>query len=260
MATKYLGGEFDIHGGGLDLKFPHHENEIAQAHAAGDGFARYWMHNGWVTMAGEKMSKSLGNVLSVPELLKQVRPIELRYYLGSANYRSMVEYSPEALQDAAAGLRRVEKFVRAVADLAGADATEPTTVTDEFANAMNDDLGVPAALAAIHGAVREGNGLLAKAAKDADAQQQIATIAGQVRAMMGVLGVDPLDPKWNTGGGANEAEHHALDVLIQAQLQERADARAAKDWERADAVRDRLAEAGIVVTDTAEGARWRIDG
>ena len=260
MATKYLGGEFDIHGGGLDLKFPHHENEIAQAHAAGDGFARYWMHNGWVTMAGEKMSKSLGNVLSVPELLKQVRPIELRYYLGSANYRSMVEYSPEALQDAAAGLRRVEKFVRAVADLAGADATEPSTVTDEFANAMNDDLGVPAALAAIHGAVREGNGLLAKAAKDADAQQQVATIAGQVRAMMGVLGVDPLDPKWNTGGGANEAEHHALDVLIQAQLQERADARAAKDWERADAVRDRLAEAGIVVTDTAEGARWRIDG
>ena len=144
MATWYLGGTFDIHGGGLDLQFPHHENEAAQSHAAGDGFARYWMHNGWVTMSGEKMSKSLGNVLSVPNILTSVRPVELRYYLGSAHYRSMLEYSPEALQEAAAGYRRIEAFVKRVAE---AQEVPVGTWTDGFAAAMDDDLGVPAALA-----------------------------------------------------------------------------------------------------------------
>jgi cysteinyl-tRNA synthetase len=111
MAGKYLGAEFDIHGGGIDLRFPHHENELAQSRAAGQPFARFWMHNAWVTTSGEKMSKSLGNSLLVSEVVKRVRPIELRYYLASAHYRSHVEFSFEALDEAAAAFRRIEGYV-----------------------------------------------------------------------------------------------------------------------------------------------------
>ena len=174
MSTWYLGETFDIHGGGLDLQFPHHENEQAQSHAAGDNFARFWMHNHWVTMAGEKMSKSLGNVLSIDNMLESVRPVELRYYLGSAHYRSVLEYSPEALAEAAAGYRRIEDFVKR------AGMPEPTTWTEEFEHALDDDFSVPRALAEIHNTVRAGN----KAADPTEA-------AGQVRAMAGVLGIDP---------------------------------------------------------------------
>lgn len=235
MSTWYLGPEFDIHGGGLDLQFPHHENEQAQSHAAGDGFARFWMHNHWVTMAGEKMSKSLGNVLSIDAMLEQVRPVELRYYLGSAHYRSVLEYSPEALQEAAAGYRRIEEFVKR------AGTPEPTTWTDGFAQALNDDFAVPKALAEIHNVVREGN----KAAEP-------APLAAQVRAMAAVLGVDP--GAWPSSS-SNSA---ALDVLVRAELERRATARAEKDWATADEVRDRLAAAGIEVTDTAEGPQWQV--
>ena len=235
MSTWYLGPEFDIHGGGLDLQFPHHENEQAQSHAAGDGFARFWMHNHWVTMAGEKMSKSLGNVLSIDAMLEQVRPVELRYYLGSAHYRSVLEYSPEALQEAAAGYRRIEEFVKR------AGTPEPTTWTEGFAQALNDDFAVPKALAEIHNVVREGN-------KAADP----APLAAQVRAMAAVLGVDP--GAWPSSS-SNSA---ALDVLVRAELERRATARAEKDWATADEVRDRLAAAGIDVTDTAEGPQWQV--
>ena len=235
MSTWYLGPEFDIHGGGLDLQFPHHENEQAQSHAAGDGFARFWMHNHWVTMAGEKMSKSLGNVLSIDAMLEQVRPVELRYYLGSAHYRSVLEYSPEALQEAAAGYRRIEEFVKR------AGTPEPTTWTEGFAQALDDDFAVPKALAEIHNVVREGN-------KAADP----VPLAAQVRAMAAVLGVDP--GAWPSSSG-NSA---ALDVLVRAELERRATARAEKDWATADEVRDRLAAAGIEVTDTAEGPQWQV--
>ena len=177
MATKYLGAEFDIHCGGLDLQFPHHENEIAQAHAAGDPFARYWMHNGWVTMSGEKMSKSLGNVLSIPNVLTKVRPVELRYYLGSAHYRSMLEYSEASLQEAAAGYRRIESFLHRVVEL-NAGEIEKGEVTGAFTAAMDDDLGVPAALAEVHNAVRAGNSAL-----DKGDTAEATAIAGQVRAM-----------------------------------------------------------------------------
>ena len=155
MATSLLGSEFDIHCGGMDLIFPHHENEQAQSHGAGDPFARYWMHNGWVTMGGEKMSKSLGNVVAIPAMLQRVRAVELRYYLGSAHYRSMLEYSEGALQEAAAGYRRVESFVQRTVSRAG--AVPVGEITDGFAAALDDDLGVPSALAEIHGAVRVGN-------------------------------------------------------------------------------------------------------
>ena len=251
MATWYLGGTFDIHGGGLDLQFPHHENEAAQSHAAGDGFARYWLHNGWVTMAGEKMSKSLGNVLSVPNILERVRPVELRYYLGSAHYRSMLEYSPEALQEAAAGYRRIEAFVRRVAEVAEVPVG---TWTDGFAAAMDDDLGVPAALAEIHGQVRAGNTALS----GGDTAAAVAA-ASTVRAMAGVLGVDPLDAQWVAGStGDDDDTAIALDLLVQAELAARQQPRADKDFATADAVRDRLVAAGIAVADTADGQKWSL--
>lgn len=247
MATKYLGANFDIHCGGLDLQFPHHENEIAQAHAAGDGFANYWMHNGWVTMSGEKMSKSLGNVLSVPNILQIVRPVELRYYLGSAHYRSMLEYSEAALEEAATGYQRIEAFLERVGQV------EKTTWTDAFAEAMDDDISVPRALAEVHNAVRAGNTALADGNKE-----EAIRIAGQVRAMMAVLGVDPQAAHWASASNGSDTATHALDVLIDAELKRRADARANKDWATADDVRDRLAEAGIEVTDTPDGPQWTL--
>ena len=249
MATWYLGGKFDIHCGGLDLQFPHHENEIAQSHAAGDGFAQYWMHNHWVTMSGEKMSKSLGNVLSVPNILTMVRPVELRYYLGSAHYRSMLEYSEDALKEAAAGYRRIEAFLAKVGDV---EVGEPT---EEFVAAMDDDISVPKALAAIHNAVRAGNTALA--AGDKAAAEKIAS---SLRAMTGVLGVDPQSEQWSADAATgNDEALEALDVLVKAELERRAQARAEKDWATADEVRDRLAAAGITVTDTADGPQWSLN-
>ncbi|WP_297586760.1 cysteine--tRNA ligase [uncultured Corynebacterium sp.] len=247
MSTWYLGSEFDIHGGGLDLQFPHHENEQAQSHGAGDGFAQYWMHNHWVTMAGEKMSKSLGNVLSIDNMLEAVRPVELRYYLGSAHYRSVLEYSPEALQEAAAGYRRIEDFVHR------AGTPEPSTWSEAFEQALDDDFAVPKALAEIHNTVRAGNSALV-----AGETEKATELAAQVRAMAAVLGVDP--GAWDndaTGGAADQA-HHALDTLVQAELARRSEARANKDWAVADEVRDRLKAAGIEVTDTADGPTWQI--
>ena len=244
MSTYYLGYNFDIHCGGLDLQFPHHENEIAQSHAAGDKFANYWMHNHWVTMSGEKMSKSLGNVLSIPNMLELVRPVELRYYLGSAHYRSVLEYSEAALTEAAAGYRRIEDFLGHFDDL------ELGEWTQGFADAMNDDIAVPKALAEIHTTVRAGNKALA-AGDEAEAR----TLASQVRAMAHVLGFDPLE--WEDGAQASGADA-ALDALVQAELERRTQARADKDFATADAVRDRLAAAGITITDTPDGPTWSL--
>ena len=244
MSTYYLGSNFDIHCGGLDLQFPHHENEIAQSHAAGDKFANYWMHNHWVTMSGEKMSKSLGNVLSIPNMLELVRPVELRYYLGSAHYRSVLEYSEAALTEAAAGYRRIEDVLGHFDDL------ELGEWTQGFADAMNDDIAVPKALAEIHTTVRAGNKALA-AGDEAEAR----TLAGQVRAMAHVLGFDPLE--WEDGAQASGADA-ALDALVQAELERRTQARADKDFVTADAVRDRLAAAGITITDTPDGPTWSL--
>ena len=252
MATKYLGAEFDIHCGGLDLQFPHHENEIAQAHAAGDPFARYWMHNGWVTMSGEKMSKSLGNVLSIPNVLTKVRPVELRYYLGSAHYRSMLEYSEASLQEAAAGYRRIESFLHRVFEL-NAGEIEKGEVTGAFTAAMDDDLGVPAALAEVHNAVRAGNSAL-----DKGDTAEATAIAGQVRGMTAILGVDPYAPQWRDRDQSNDAALAALDVLIADALRRRELARADKDWATADQVRDQLNAAGIDIVDTADGAKWSL--
>jgi cysteinyl-tRNA synthetase len=252
MATTYLGAEFDIHGGGLDLVFPHHENERAQSQAAGDGFARYWLHNGWVTLSGEKMSKSLGNTLSVPATLRRVRAAELRYYLIAAHYRSAIEYSDGALDEAVAAYRRIESFVHRVRERCG--APEPGTWCADFAAAMDDDLGTPAALAAIHTTVHEGN-----AALDAGDHTAAVAVTGSVRAMAAVLGLDPLADQWRSTSGV-DATSVALDVLVDRLLAERADARARRDYTTADAVRDQLLAAGIAVEDTPDGPVWTVKG
>jgi cysteinyl-tRNA synthetase len=250
MAERYLGPEFDIHGGGLDLRFPHHENERAQSQAAGDPFARYWLHNGWVTLGGEKMSKSLGNTALVDEVVKRVRPVELRYYLVAPHYRSTIEFTDAALQEAGAAYRRLESFVRHAAERVGEDAGKPVLCA-AFTEAMDDDLGTPAAVAAIHETVREGNTALA-AGDDA----AVAGALGSVRAMLGVLGLDPLDPQWAAGG--DERLGQATDGLVRLALEQRQEARARKDYAAADAIRDRLTALGVQVEDTPQGPRWEI--
>ncbi|HEV7658058.1 MAG TPA: cysteine--tRNA ligase [Mycobacteriales bacterium] len=249
MSTKYLGPAFDIHGGGLDLIFPHHENELAQSAAAGDGFASYWFHNGLLTLGGEKMSKSLGNSLLVIELLQRWRPVELRYYLTSAHYRSTMDYSEEAVAEAAAAYRRVEGFLARAAELVGEGPAG--TVPAAFVAAMDDDLAVPQALAAVHGAVREGNAALAAGDKVLVAERY-----GEVRAMLGVLGVDPLAAPWRDERRVDLTA--VVDALVGVALEQRAEARARKDYSASDAIRDRLAASGITVEDTAAGPRWTL--
>ncbi len=252
MAGKYLGDTFDIHGGGLDLRFPHHENELAQSAAVGRGFARYWMHNAWVTTAGEKMSKSLGNSLLVSEIVRRVRPIELRYYLVAPHYRSSVEFSEESLAEAGAAFRRIEGFLERAIEATG--PVEPSIVCAEFSEAMDDDLGVPAAVATIHDVVREGNTLLA--AGDSPA---LRGVVGSVRAMLGVLGLDPYAEPWaSRAGGEGDALRAVVDGLVHLLLDQRAEARAARDFATADAIRDRLTALGVVVEDTPSGARWAL--
>ena len=255
MAHKYLGRAFDIHGGGVDLVFPHHENEIAQSRAFGDDFAAYWVHNAWVTMSGEKMSKSLGNSVVVGEMLRRWRPVVLRYYLAAPHYRSTIEYSEEALREAETAYLRIEGFVQRAAERLGTVAPAED-VPRAFAEAMDDDFGVPQALAVVHQAVREGNAALAEDDKDT-----ATTRVAEVRAMLGVLGLDPLDPHW-AGGRAERGEdlHSVVDALAHLVLEQRQAARARKDYATADALRDQLQQAGLVVEDTPAGPRWELRG
>ena len=250
MAHAYLGESFDIHGGGLDLIFPHHENEIAQSEAAGYGFAKRWLHNAWVTASGEKMSKSLGNSLQVKELLKNVRGIELRWYLGSAHYRSMLEFSHEALAESAIAFGRIESFLNRSVEILGALPTP--VISDAFAAAMNDDLAVPQALAGISEALRLGN--IAVTAGDKSA---IAQSANEIRGALEVLGCDPFDPAFATAG-AGEDMTAALDGTIKLALAQREAARVRKDFAAADAIRDGLIALGITIEDSAQGPRWSI--
>ena len=249
MAHAYLGETFDIHGGGLDLVFPHHENEIAQSEAVGYGFAQRWLHNAWVTQSGEKMSKSLGNTLQVQEILKSVRRIELRWYLGSAHYRSMLEYSPEALQEAAVNFKRIENFLSRATELVGAKPTP--RINTEFTKAMNEDLAVPAALATISENLRSGN----QAITDNDIDG-ISKNADEIRGALEILGCDPFDPAFASSSGSDLTE--ALDGVIALALAERASARERKDFAASDAIRDGLSALGITIEDTAQGPRWSI--
>ncbi|MDH6135358.1 cysteinyl-tRNA synthetase [Kitasatospora sp. MAA4] len=252
MAHKYLGKGFDIHGGGLDLIFPHHENEIAQSKAFGDDFANFWVHNAWVTLSGEKMSKSLGNSVLISEMVQRWRPIVLRYYLAAPHYRSMIEYSEESVREAEAGFGRIEGFIQRVVERCGAVEAAPE-VPLAFAEAMDDDFGVPQALAIVHTAVRQGNSALT-----ADDKENAVARLAEVRAMLGVLGLDPLDPQWS-GEDRGEDLHGVIDSLVRLVLDQRQAARARKDFATADAIRDQLGLAGLAIEDTPSGARWTIN-
>ena len=243
MAHAYLGEEFDIHGGGLDLIFPHHENEIAQSNAAGYKFAKTWMHNAWVTTSGEKMSKSLGNSLQVVEILKKVRGIELRWYLGSAHYRSMLEFSFEALAESATAFKRIEAFLSRAASVLGKPVE--ILIADEFKQAMNDDLAVPQALAFISESMRIGN-------SSADDKKIIAKTAGEIRGALSILGCDPQDQAF----ASSKSNDLAMDGLIKLALEQREAARIRKDFQAADQIRDQIAALGITVEDTSNGPRW----
>jgi cysteinyl-tRNA synthetase len=253
MARRYLGDTFDIHGGGIDLRFPHHENEQAQSHAAGLGFARYWLHNAWVTVKGQKMGKSLGNALEVSKVVEVATPLAVRYYLTAAHYRSTIEYHEGSLIEARATVERIAGFLERVdrmRSLEGVNGVLPQA----FRDSMDDDLNVSGALAVVHDTVRAGNTALDDGDDDAAHEAAAAVVA-----MTEVLGVNPLSPVWdNTGPGGADDALAALDALVADQLAARQSARAARDFEAADAIRDRLTEAGIVIDDTPSGARWSL--
>lgn len=251
MSRRYLGPEFDIHGGGLDLRFPHHENEIAQSTAAGDAFARYWVHNGLVTVDGQKMSKSLGNFTLASDVLDARDPMVVRYALAAAHYRSNLDISDRAFDEAAAALERIATFGQRVLRAAGADplATVPGEIPADFASAMDDDLGVPQALAVLHETVRAGN-----AAIDGHDLDAAITAHRSVAAMLGILGLDASEPAVATG-----STDMALDALVQTMIAQRSQARADKDWAGADRIRDAIAAAGITLEDTPAGTHWSIN-
>ena len=279
MATRYLGAEFDIHGGGLDLRFPHHENELAQSSAAGHPFARHWIHNGLVNTGGQKMSKSLGNSLFAADLLAAARPIVLRYFLGSAHYRSVLEFSENSLVEAAAAFERIEGFLERAREALrdpslnqvqvaedGRSATFGTMygsdtlsfgvaeLPEAFADAMHDDFAIPQALAVLHDTVRAGNTAL-----DAGDDDAASARAAEVEAMLDVLGINPLDSAWR-GSGDDEAgaARAALEALVAGSIVDRAEARKNKDFAASDAIRDRLLAAGIALEDGPNGTRWSI--
>jgi cysteinyl-tRNA synthetase len=251
MCLRYLGPEFDIHGGGLDLMFPHHENEIAQSRSAGYGFARYWVHHALLNLGEAKMSKSLGNVIDLDEVISLgIRPVELRYYLASPHYRSRIDYSEPALREASVAYQRIEGFVTRAVERVG--AVPPSAMPAEFAVAMDDDLNTSRALAYVHATMRDGNAALA-GGDDAG----VMAALGDVRAMLGVLGVDPVDVHWS-GAGAVDNLRSTVDDLVSLALEQRSAARARKDWAAADAIREQLNKAGIVVEDTPNGPRWTV--
>jgi cysteinyl-tRNA synthetase len=258
MVTKYLGTEFDIHGGGLDLRFPHHENEMAQSQAAGHGFANFWMHNGMVTYQGEKMSKSIGNTISPAEMLELAPPRVVRYYLGQAHYRSVLDYRPTSLEEAAAAVERIDGFIsRAVRALSQGEPSDGGNyafftygkVPEPFERAMDDDLNVPQALAVVHETVRAGNTALTEGRLE-DARQALH----DVHDMLRVLGLNAVA----SAGATDTREAAALEVLVEAQLAARAQARATKDWAASDAIRDTLKAAGVAVEDGPDGATWSL--
>ncbi|MFZ9790296.1 MAG: cysteine--tRNA ligase [Candidatus Nanopelagicales bacterium] len=250
MAKTYLGEKFDIHGGGLDLQFPHHENEIAQSKASGNGFANFWVHNYWVTQSGEKMSKSLGNSLKVKEVITRFRPIDVRFYLLSAHYRSNLEFSDQALSEAATAFSRIEQFV-----IRASEKTKNNQLNlkfpQEFIQAIEDDLATPLTISIIHEYVTMGNTALT------NNESKLVDILNEVRSMLHLLGLDPMSTNWNSQSSNQEKD--ALDKLISELLNKRNQARANKDFALADSMRDALKNAGILIEDGADGSRWTIE-
>ncbi|HET9874129.1 MAG TPA: cysteine--tRNA ligase [Propionibacteriaceae bacterium] len=247
MAAKYLGDEFDIHGGGIDLRFPHHENELAQSAAAGQRFARYWMHNAWVTAAGEKMSKSLGNGALVSEVTQRYPPRAVRFYLAQPHYRSAIEFSDNSLDEATAALARIDSFLTRAGEVA---TVQPAELPQAFVDAMNDDLGTPGAVAVIYNAIRLGN-----AAIDSGDLDTVTDQLGQVAAMLEVFGLAEPDPSASPGGD----QRRVIDGLMAEMIRQRTEARNRKDFVSADAIRDSLKQLGVVIEDTPRGTRWSLE-
>ena len=258
MSVKYLGTQFDIHGGGLDLRFPHHENELAQSRAAGHEFASFWLHNGLVNVSGQKMSKSLGNSVLVSDVLTESNALALRYYLGSAQYRSVLDYSEGVLDEAAATIERIATFLgRAIRKLGATkflekhDATKPTFPA-KFSEAMNEDLNIPAALAVLHESIRDGNSSL-----DEDRLEDAGKAYAEAVAMLDVLNINPQASFWKSSGSAEEAMT-ALDGLVKSLIQQRNQARDNKDFETSDRIRDQLKAVGVVLEDSADSTHWSL--
>ncbi len=250
MAKTYLGEKFDIHGGGLDLQFPHHENEIAQSKASGNEFANFWVHNYWVTQSGEKMSKSLGNSLKVKEVITRFRPIDVRFYLLSAHYRSNLEFSDQALSEAATAFSRIEQFVQRASEKTKNNQLN-LKFPQEFIQAIEDDLATPLTISIIHEYVTKGNTALT------NNESKLVDILNEVRSMLYLLGLDPMSSNWNSQSSNQEKE--ALDKLISELLNKRNQARANKDFALADSMRDALKNAGILIEDGADDSRWTIE-
>lgn len=280
MSHRYLGDDFDIHGGGLDLRFPHHENEMAQTRAAGWESADVWMHSAWVTAKGEKMSKSLGNGLSVPVVLANNSAWVVRYALGAVQYRAMLEWSDQALVESKSAYDRIMNFLERADRLLDKKPTceevrsvNADELPEDFTRAMNDDINVSGAIAEIFTTIRQGNTLIDDCSKDSSqaqsesVQKLIYLAVLQVRAMLDTLGLDPYAQTWASNdnqspaegsNGKENKEHSALDSLITLQLKARADARKAKDFATADAIRDALNNAGIVIVDTSQESSWHL--
>ncbi|WP_209370871.1 cysteine--tRNA ligase [Brevibacterium renqingii] len=264
MSTKYLGSHFDIHGGGLDLRFPHHENELAQSRAAGDAFANIWMHSGLLNVGGDKMSKSLGNSVFASDLFDRFSPLTVRYFLTGASYRSTLDFSTAAMERSAASLERLTNFLQRARQTLGPDCPPLPDVSDgyagrgvdvpvEFAAALDDDLGVPRALSVVFSAVTEGAKLLDSGAD----RQGLASTVAEVELMLDILGINPSAEAW-AGSVADAKAESALDSLIATMANRRAEAKAAKDFATADSIRDELAAAGVVIEDTADGYRYHL--
>jgi cysteinyl-tRNA synthetase len=270
MSHRYLGDSFDIHGGGLDLRFPHHENEMAQSHAAGWGFAQHWMHSAWVTQKGEKMSKSLGNGLAVSAVLDAHPAWVVRYALACVQYRSMLEWSDQTLNEATSAFERISNFVERAGAALGTQpersaiaSLDADGLPADFVKAMNEDINVAGALAAIFASIRNGNTLLSQLDDKVDDDSHLDTLRQsliQVRAMLDVFGLDPLSAQWSgsTTAGAQESDQSVLDTLIREQLDARAQARVERDFTKADAIRDALSKAGVIIEDTPSGSSWSL--
>ena len=264
MSTKYLGANFDIHGGGLDLRFPHHENELAQSRAAGDAFANIWMHSGLLNVGGDKMSKSLGNSVFASDLFARFSPLAVRYFLTGAGYRSTLDFSDEAMERSESSLERLTNFLQRARQSLGENAPALPDVSDgyagrsldvpvEFAAALDDDLGVPRALSVVFASVTEG----AKLLDSGTDSQQLARIVAEVELMLDILGVNPSAEAWAVTASDAKAES-ALEALIATMAERRAEAKAVKDFATADSIRDELAAAGVVIEDTADGYRYHL--
>lgn len=250
MSTTILGNNFDIHGGGHDLQFPHHENEIAQSEACtGEHFANYWMHNGFIRINDEKMSKSLNNFFTIRDVLKSYSPEAVRYFLLSSHYRSPLNYSTESLDGAMAGLDRLYNALRGLPE---ADAERWTHYEEKFYAAMDDDFNTPEALAALFDLARDVN--KKNQADGADAAAPLGALLKKLAAMLGILQLNP--DEWLQ----QDASGDGLDaVAIEAKIQERIQAKADKDWAKADGIRDELKEAGITLEDKGAETIWRRD-